>query len=596
MASLFFRARAITEPTDDQMKQSRTSDNSASTGPSPSLWPEPAHPVACAARQVQFKTGTSEIPKDACRPVEGASCTQQGTAQTECAVSHETCTTAGTASSTSTIPSSYSTDNNITSSSTNNNNNITSSSSANNNVMSSSSRPIDTEVPDVFEPRYPRWQSFPPIHPTEFDLARSSNPMFLPLTMKDDSLLEDITYNYLRQSAAFQDWMNKINAQRIALRHGPAYEELVSRLHKFQFLANHGRSPAARANAKHYIPEIERSMAREREKISAAELQCIRHIERGWVSFVNIEKYEEVASRQRVMSERAREGSNRPLSKVECLLGSDGSTFDTVALTQACSTMSQPTHYGAPYKVHVPDWFYVVDVQRSIQVFGHTIEDRFKYLLREIAELERLKEHYEYKKKHPNETVTQKDETWEKHWHDPNPGWPHAHHRRHGGWWKCRKGPRATVAENNCIFCVEPDIPEPPSPARRFDDIMRRIENAMAIVARNDENLVLKRINHENRKPIKVGDSSQWHADEYWKEWEFQRGNPGTTAVPQATPFSTLQPYINPNTLTSNRGPRGTRASSQAKTQQTAPKNEAQQTSHNASKSKADSKSNRQTY
>ncbi|KAJ8126143.1 hypothetical protein O1611_g7494 [Lasiodiplodia mahajangana] len=442
--------------------------------------------------------------------------------------------------------------------------------------------------------------------------------------MEDESLREDVTYRYLRQSAAFQDWMNKKNADRVELRYNLHYDELVSRLRKFRFLANHGPAPPVRADAKYFIPRLERVMEQERKKFSAAELQYIREIEKGWVSFVSLEKYEEVASRRRNMSERARLKSKRPLSKVECLLGSDGSTFDTPALTQACSTLAQPTPYmipygymegsrgpngprellaptngvspslGNPYEILVPDWFPVAEAQGHIHVVGDTIEERFTSLLNYIYQLEFSKSQHEYKKKHPDEEGAVKDESWDKNWHEPNSGWPYEHHRREGGWWKCRKGLRATDAENNCRYCSDAEVEEPTSPTQLYDDVMQYIEEAMAVVAGNDREIISRRIAYKSRKPIKVeADSFQWHADEYWDEWEYQRGNSATTTVPRATPFSARQPFADYSAPISNHSPLGTRFSSQAYVQQTAPKNKGQQISHkNAGKGKEVSGSN----
>lgn len=84
-----------------------------------------------------------------------------------------------------------------------------------------------------------------------------------------------------------------------------------------------------------------------------------------------------------------------------------------------------------------------------------------------------------------------KDPTWSKCWHDPHPGWPHERQRELGGWWKCRNGPDATDAENNCKPCSAPlpsGATDPvPDPATQLDELMKIIREAMAKVEKADK-------------------------------------------------------------------------------------------------------------
>ncbi|KAI1155193.1 hypothetical protein F4825DRAFT_83417 [Nemania diffusa] len=569
MASLLLNSRA-SSCAGHHMKQSNIRDPPVSRGPSPSLWPEPARPIPAAARKVQ-SNAILEIPSDASRSLEGAVYTTQGSVDTECGVSSGTSTSAGVGSGSPAFPSSDST------------------------AHIPSSRPIDNNaVPNVFEPRYPTWHSYPPIHPMAFDSSKSTGPITGgPL---------DLTVQFLKQSSRFQKWVNKENAARIQLRHSPVYEMLVGELHKYQYIAEHATMPRGRAYAKQQILRIKEEMIEQRKNISAAELQHIRNIEKAWISLVSIASYERAASRLRPKAFEAPAEPDRPLSKVELLLGSDGSSHGISRWTQSRPTTRQPalskmSHEDAavefadqnatnlqqqpsgvpgnvvdswpnrPHKILIPDWFPIAEAQGNIEMSGVTVEDRFKSLLNYIHQLESAKSQCEYKEKHPNEEGIWQDCNWDKHWHEPNPEWPHEIHRKKGGLWKCRKGPTATAAENQCKLCSDVTTPSPPPPAQLLDDVMKHIKEAMAAVAGNDKETVSKRIVDENsRKPAKLK-TPPWQADDNVRRWDFQQSNPVITTGPETISFSTHQPYLNYNPLTGIEDLPSTQASSQADVQ-----------------------------
>lgn len=401
MVLSFFGIRAASYK-NDSMKHSTDHENQTPTGPPPSLWPEPSRPIPIPKRRVQFNT-SSETTNRADRALEGALLKRQGRVYSECAVSSGTSTTTPMDSG-STLPSSYSTSH------------------------IPSLTPGETAISNVFEPRYPKWFSYPPIHPTEFE---SKIPTSTP---KGDAI--DTTDAFLRRSTAFQSWVDKKNAERIQLRYTPDYEGLVYKLHKYQYIADQGSDPAIRTQARQRLLEINKDIAEERKILAPAELQHIRDIEKAWVSLVSIENHEREASRRRGASMAVQVDPTRSLSKVERLLGLDGSGLGISSFTQPPASTLQPTISktsggGAEvestgvnscdpkrqlvstgnasswpaksYEILIPDWFPVVLAQGNIELKGHTVEQRFIALLNGISQLEYDESRKKYKEKHPDE-------------------------------------------------------------------------------------------------------------------------------------------------------------------------------------------------
>ncbi|KAJ2987954.1 hypothetical protein NUW58_g4227 [Xylaria curta] len=462
---------------------------------------------------------------------------------------------------------------------------------------SSPPRPIDFNMPNVFEPRYPRWYSYPPIHPTEFDTGRSVSDV------KGDSF--DSTNAFLQQSNAFQNWVEKKNAERIQLRHGPDHEKLVNELNQYQRLADQGRTPLIRTDARQKIIRLKKELAEERKKFSAAELQHIRDIEKAWVSFVSIDSHEQAISRQRHVSKVPRVPQvlpQRSLLKVELLLGSDGSSLGTPSRNQPygeaavdsmdlnsrvikgqppnlAEKLPAPAHVSTwpdkPYKILIPDWFAVAEARGNIEMSGATAEERFNRLLNYIYQLEFEKTQQDYKAKHPDEEGIVKDYNWDKQWHQPSPGWRHKHQRRKGGWWKCCKGPKATEAEKQCELCSDVKVPEPVPPAEILDHLMKNIGEAMAVVAENDKKEVLERISGEDSRSTSV-EAFRRQFDESMKMWALQEDSPITTTESRTIPLSAREPWINYNPLRGLDDSTETAAITQVFVQETASKGEKQ--------------------
>ncbi|KAI1755202.1 hypothetical protein F4782DRAFT_439055 [Xylaria castorea] len=556
--------------TTGQMKHSNNHGKSTSTGPSPSLWPEPARPIPAAPRRVQFYI-TSQMHGAGSNAVDGASGKQQGSVQTENATSSGDSTTPRMESGT-TIPSSSSA------------------------TTCPSLRPINAAVSNIFEPKYSSWYSYPPIHPTEFETRTPTN------FIKDD--LFDPTDIFLQQSSAFQDWVNKKNAERIQLRHSPVYEKLVNELHKYQCIADQGPTPPVRADARQTILKIKAAQLEERKKFSAAELQHIRDIEKAWVSFVSLDSHERAIPEQSHMSTTLRVQPERSLSKVERLLGSDGSSLGTASQNQPYGGVgvnsmdlggrdTKATAFNLseklpplarvnawpdkPYEILIPDWFPVAEAHGIIDLDGATIEERFKSLLNYIYQLELEKSQQEYQEKHPDEEGIVKNYNWDKRWHPPNPGWRHEHQRKKGGLWKCRKGPTGTAAENKCKLCPDVEISKPSPPAQVLGRLMNDVGKAMAIVARNDKNKILACRSGGNHNPTSIEVFRQ--LDEDVKMWALEEGNPVAITQPGSISLGAREPWINYNPLRGLDDSPETTTTAQAYAQQAADENKEQRMS-----------------
>ncbi|KAI0525932.1 hypothetical protein F5B22DRAFT_261029 [Xylaria bambusicola] len=545
----------VTSSMGPEMRRPDDSVILTATGPSPSLWPESALRTSSSAssktRRVRFNVA-SAIPIAA-----NPTCRTQDASHTPCtnSNSHSNGTQVGSGS---TLPTS--------------NSSITS---------TPPPRAIDITACEIFEPYYPRWHAYPPIIPTKFDTRAPPPPLRGPSFNPTDQFLD--------QSRDFQSWIEQKNAERIQLRYTPLYESLLKEQRIQQHIADHGSTPRIRTDARMKLVQIRKVMTKEREKIAPAERQYIKDIEKGMAAFDSIDNHEQTASSQRRLSAAPPVETKSSLSKVERLLGSDGSCPSISSWNQRCQSIPDKSSYermksiepdsgrskipptlplpppepdqklsvmvetttpwpDKPFKVLIPDWFPIAIAQRHIELQGRTVKECYVNLLNHISRLESAKSQIEYKKNHPSEGgIIVKENSWDKNWHEPNNGWRHEKQRRLGGYWKCNKGPRALPAEKNCTLCLETKTAPPvnPSPVAQLDDIMRHINEAMAVVAESDKAKLLKL--RSSKKPSGL-ETPGLLVDETVKIWAHQ-DNPLTTIEPETIPISARQPWINYNPL-----------------------------------------------
>ncbi|KAK5628365.1 hypothetical protein RRF57_004080 [Xylaria bambusicola] len=525
------------------------------TGPSPSLWPESALRTSASAssttRRVRFSVA-SAIPIAA-----NPTFRTQETTHTPCTTynSHSNSTQVGSGS---TLP--------------------TSNSST---TSTPPPRPIDITASEIFEPYYPKWHAYPSILPTKFDTRPPPPPL------KGPSF--DPTDQFLEQSRAFQGWVDQKNAERIQLRYTPLYESLLKEQRIQQHIADRGSAPRIRTDARMKLVQIRKVITKEREKIAPAERAYIKEIEKGLAAFDSIDNHKQTTSSQPPLSTVSPVEPKSSLSKIERLLGSDGSCPSISSWNQRCQSTPGKLSYESvksvepdsgkskipppplltppqldqklpvkgetttpwpdkPFKVLIPDWFPIAMTQGRIELAGRTIKECYVNLLNHISRLEMAKSQIEYKKNHPNEGgIIVKKNIWDKNWHEPNNGWRHEKQRRLGGFWKCNKGPGALPAEKNCTLCLDTKAAPPviPSPAVQLDGIMRHISDAMAVVAESDREKVLELNSSKKLSGLEIPGPL---IDETVKIWAHQ-DNPLIMTEPDTVPIGTRQPWINYNPL-----------------------------------------------
>ena len=191
--------------------------------------------------------------------------------------------------------------------------------------------------------------------------------------------------------------------------------------------------------------QIEKAMKKEHDKLAPAERQCISDIEKGCVALGSIGNHEQTISGQRHLSSTPPGVPKSTLSKVERLLGSDGSCPSVSSWTHRCQSIpNKPSYEGQkfieldggtsksippqlpqpverppvagraitqaitawsdkPFPVLIPEWFPVAIAQRNIEMDGNTVKECYINLLNYISRLEVAKSQEEYKKNHPNE-------------------------------------------------------------------------------------------------------------------------------------------------------------------------------------------------
>ncbi|KAI0150425.1 hypothetical protein GGR57DRAFT_195351 [Xylariaceae sp. FL1272] len=357
---------------------------------------------------------------------------------------------------------------------------------------SQSSRAVDPVFPPIFEERYPRWHVFPPPYPTTFDSRR-------PNSSTAEGSLRIPLNSYLRQSATFQDWVNEQNESRIAIRHNSVYQNLLEVQHKFEYLATESHWPENRAEAKHWLFRLDQILAKEREKFSKDELRRIKDIEKGFLAFVNVHNDEETGRDQKKQTPLVQSVPQPTLSRVEMLLGKDGSqpcdewtpywTHETlpedgeVAPWDGLETppspvkqMSTTKRRRGSFNTEIPEWFLVGEEEGIIVADGRTFDDRWFNFCRQIVEMEEIMKIHEDDKKRDKVQSEPGPQ-----WHKPHPGWPTPQRQVAGGLWRCRKGYMATPAENSCKLCPNIPWPEP----NMYYEAQYRLERLMMRVARS---------------------------------------------------------------------------------------------------------------
>ncbi|KAK0718246.1 hypothetical protein B0T26DRAFT_676434 [Lasiosphaeria miniovina] len=164
------------------------------------------------------------------------------------------------------------------------------------------------------------------------------------------------------------------------------------------------------------------------------------------------------------------------------------------------STMQKISGNGREDAVAVPEWFKILDSRDKIELSAQGQVARFKELLALLTNSsQKIREGQGH-------VVPKKP--FNKHWHEPNEGWPYKHWQKHGGWWICRNGDNASLAENQCQPCRQrrqqdeasannKRINKTMSPAAQYDGIMAEIQKAMDPAAEMAKAIAMERLKSE---------------------------------------------------------------------------------------------------
>ncbi|KAI0840827.1 hypothetical protein F5Y06DRAFT_308559 [Hypoxylon sp. FL0890] len=337
--------------------------------------------------------------------------------------------------------------------------------------------------------------------------------------------LERFTDQHMKRSAALRKWTEEVKKTREALSVDRLCRK-IALLRELHQISVEGSDVATRAAA----------------QVKAREIKQLPILSKEDDAFVNFESTQNHASalhRAQQTFETYRRKASRGLSRVESLLGSDGSDpakyglskdvhiyylgsplqlynipFDQAVaagledvgvipnpLLQSLSITPQPgslqalLHIPGTYppavwsplkNSNIPDWF----ASYKLRLPGEDLETGWKNLLNSIGELETAIRQMDAQE-------TPKKPKWDKEWHEPNSKWPYPHRRKHGGWWKCRAGPDAPRAEALCTLCHEEksapeDTVQTSEPRAQLKAIMDAVEEAMGEVAKRDKGAAME--------------------------------------------------------------------------------------------------------
>ncbi|KAI1497686.1 hypothetical protein F5X99DRAFT_356717 [Biscogniauxia marginata] len=371
-----------------------------------------------------------------------------------------------------------------------------------------------SHYPDVSSQKLPlkNWRAYPQREAPEietYDLATATCYGIPP----------DPFPQYLKQSHALQQWMCQKIKEIIHSRNGMG-------LHAHERSAVGGITPASlEDDSLDKLVAKLKIIVRGGESISEYESNLIREILDRYTAFVDIKSYESWHSTERYLSGFAHHRPKQALSKVERLLGSDGSmpckpdVLDMPTHSKSCF-LDAPTRYSVdeaaatglgnsvvppkkrmvdkPVEVLIPDWFPVLEAQKKIKLVGKTPAARLQDLLNYIWALEVKVKQLKYQEEHPSEEGVAKNHKWDQVWHNPNPNWRHETQRKSGGWWKCRSDPDAPKVEQKCEACRGSEKPREDfkqrPPQQMLDEHMNMIMEAMREVANADKAEVLARM------------------------------------------------------------------------------------------------------
>jgi len=140
----------------------------------------------------------------------------------------------------------------------------------------------------------------------------------------------------------------------------------------------------------------------------------------------------------------------------------------------------------------VPRWFKVLEATGATGLRTRQSEpERYKEFISLMVELRQQMDEDAKGSTSSQSRSQQQAKKPAKQWHNPNSGWPYRHWRKSGGWWVCRTGPEATIAERGCPLCntsqrqcavKSSTQPMEKTAVERYNEMMKDVDKAMALV------------------------------------------------------------------------------------------------------------------
>ncbi|KAI2619957.1 hypothetical protein GGR54DRAFT_639721 [Hypoxylon sp. NC1633] len=366
------------------------------------------------------------------------------------------------------------------------------------------------------------WANYPPNVTSEH--APLGPPKHSPATGLLD--FEALTDEHIKQSTALRGWIEEAHEDRMNLHRAQRH------------IATQAPDEQTRLYSQNMANDVQEGLNPDLVALARADRAVIDDIKDTYSNFMNIEGCENHAAARHHASEiLRRQKPTGPPSKVERLLGSDGSSpltpdlptenqlyfvgsplkmtkipFDKavafglenlgrsspdnpsspVSGTQLSSPASlfpiEPT-LALPSRPIIPDWFAVLDKSNMIKLHGADPTSRWNSLLGLMSSLDKQVEQDRI-------DATENKPIWDKVWHDPDDCWPYSwpfpHQRAKGGFWRCRSGPDAPEAERYCFRCHvrfrrSKQQLSAPKPEEQLQKVMDAIMKAMGEVAERDK-------------------------------------------------------------------------------------------------------------
>ncbi|KAI1461469.1 hypothetical protein F4805DRAFT_283929 [Annulohypoxylon moriforme] len=150
---------------------------------------------------------------------------------------------------------------------------------------------------------------------------------------------------------------------------------------------------------------------------------------------------------------------------------------------------------GKPNKVNIPEWFPFL----KLPVQGDDPQSRWTNFLNTFSAFEKAIQLKDDKPK------------WDKTWHEPSPKWQYQFRREKGGWWKCRSGPDAPKVEAECRLCHKATKLSKQSInlEERYKEMVDAVNEAMSKVAEKDKVAALEML-HQPDQQIETSKYRMW--------------------------------------------------------------------------------------